>query len=85
MLVSIDDKAIIPVGEPHGPVSAGVRGHNRSLVPFSGYQVQALYHDFHIHGIVPSVAFFVDVPENVSDSFFLLLLQWTLTNPDLAR
>lgn len=27
-------------------------------------------HDFHVHGIVPSVAFFVDIPECASDSFF---------------
>ena len=26
--------------------------------------MQALDHDFHVHGIVPSVAFFVDVPED---------------------
>lgn len=69
-LVSVDDKAIIPVGEPHCPVSTGVRGHNRSLVPLNGPQVRALDHDFHINGIVPSVAFFVDVPENASDTFF---------------
>lgn len=31
MLVSVDDKAIIPVGEPGCHVSTGVRGHNRSL------------------------------------------------------
>ena len=30
----------------------------------------ALDHDFHVHGFVPSVAFVVDIPENVSDSFF---------------
>ncbi len=69
-LVSVDDKAIIPIGEPHCPVSTGVRGHNRSLVPLNGPQVQALDHDFHINGIVPSVAFFVDVPDDVSDTFF---------------
>ena len=28
-VMSIDDKAIIPVGEPSCPVSTGVRGHNR--------------------------------------------------------
>ena len=70
ILVSVDNKAIIPVGEPHCPVSTGVCGHNKSLVPLSGCQVQALDHDFHIYGIVPSVAFFIDVPENVSDYFF---------------
>ena len=56
-LVSVDDKAVVPVGEPHCPVSTGVCGHNRSLVPLNGPQVQALDHDFHVNGIVPSVAF----------------------------
>lgn len=68
--VSVDDKAIIPIGEPHCSVSTGVCGHNRSLVPLNGPQVQALDHDFHINGGVPSVALFVDVPDNVSDTFF---------------
>ena len=27
-MVSVDDKAIIPVGNPGLPVSTGVRGHN---------------------------------------------------------
>ena len=30
--LSVDDKAIIPVGEPGLPVSSGVRGHNHSIV-----------------------------------------------------
>ena len=72
LYVSVDDKAIVPVGEPDGPVSTGVRGHNRSLVSLDGPQLLALDHDFHLHGIIPSVAFFVNihVPENPSDSFF---------------
>ena len=69
-LVSVDDKAIILVGEPHCPVSTGVCGHNRSLVPLNGPRVQTLDHDFHVNGKVPSVAFFVVVPDNFSDTFF---------------
>ena len=67
--VSVDDKAV-PVGGPKCFISTGVHGHNRSLVPLNGYQLQALDHDFHLFGIVPSVAFFIDVPDNASDSFF---------------
>ena len=69
--MSVDDKAIVPVGEPACPVSTGVRGHNHSLVPESGPTLLALDHDFHVHGIVPFVAFFVEVPENACDSFFV--------------
>lgn len=68
--MSVDDMAIVPVGEPSTPVSTGVRGHNHSLVSVNGSQLQALDHDFHLHGIVPSVAFFVDIPESESDSFY---------------
>ena len=68
-LISVDDKAIVPVGEPRCPISTGVRGHNRSLV-CSNSKLVALDHDFHVYGIVRSVAFVVDIPENVSDSFF---------------
>lgn len=31
--MSVDDKAIVPVGEPNRPISAFSRRHNRSLVP----------------------------------------------------
>ena len=68
--VSVDDKATIPIGEPDCPISTGVRGHNRSLVSLDGPQLLALDHDFHVHGIVPSVAFFIDIPEKPVDSFF---------------
>lgn len=69
-LISVDDKAIVPVGEPNCPIYTGVHGHNRSLI-CSDSQLVALDHDFHVHGIVPSVAFVVDIPENVSESFFM--------------
>ena len=29
-MISADDKAIAPVGEPDAPVSTGVRGHHKS-------------------------------------------------------
>ena len=56
--VSVDDKAIIPVGEPGLPLSTGMRGHNGSIVPLQADQGPlALDHDFHVHGVVPSVSF----------------------------
>ena len=68
--ISVDDKAIIPVGEPGLPVSSGVRGHNRSIVLADGPSPSALDHDFHVHGIVPSVAFAVKIPDSPQDSFY---------------
>lgn len=70
MYISADDKARIPVGEPGLPVVTGVRDHNRSLVPARNVCAQALDHDFHIHGIVPSVALFVSIPESANGSFY---------------
>ena len=72
LMISVDDKAIIPVGEPQCPVSTGVRGHNRSMVVGGTLmnQLKALDHDFHVAGIVPSVAFFPEVPSHARDSFF---------------
>ena len=57
----------------------GVRGHNRSLVPLDGPTLLALDHDFYVHGIVPSVAFFVDIPESPKVSLLDSLLLQTKT------
>lgn len=66
--MSVDDKAIVPVGEPDLPIAATSRKHNCSLV-LNEAHLKALNHDFHIH-VVPSVAFFVDIPESAQDSFY---------------
>ena len=73
LLASVADKCIIPVGQPTCPISIGERGHNRSLVPLNGPQVLALDHDFHLHGIVHSVAFIIDVPEDPLDTFVVAM------------
>ena len=67
---SVDDKAIVPIGEPDLPISTGMRGHNLSIVPLQGPGPVALDHDFHVHGVVPSVSFFVDIPQSSADSFY---------------
>ena len=70
-MISVDDKAIIPVGEPDCPIYTGVRGHNRSLVVGSSLQqIKALDHDSHLAGVVPSVAFFPNIPKQGRDSFY---------------
>lgn len=71
LLLPVDDKAIVPVGEPENPISTGVRGHHRSLTfASSGPALSALDHDFHLFGIVPSVALAINIPESSNDSFF---------------
>ena len=69
-MMSLDDKAIVPVGEPHCPVSTGVRGHRKSFVTVNGPQNNSLDHCFHIHGIVLSVSFMVDILLSEKDPFF---------------
>ena len=68
--MSVDNKAIVPIGKPKAPVTTGVHGHNRFIVPAVGPQLEALDHDFHLHGIVPSVAFCIGIPERATDSFY---------------
>ncbi|WAR22044.1 hypothetical protein MAR_016018 [Mya arenaria] len=70
MFLCMDDKAIIPVGEPGIPISTGVRGHNKVLAPTEGPLLVATDHDFHLGGLVPSVVFVTDIPEDPKDSFF---------------
>ena len=62
--MSVDGKAIILVGEPSLPIAATSRRYNSSLV----LGIAFFDHDFHIHGIVPSVAFVVDIPETAQDN-----------------
>jgi hypothetical protein len=65
-----DDKSIVPVGEPEKPVSALLRHHNRSLTTKDNTTIVALDHDYHVCGLVPSVTFKVNIPEDPRDSFY---------------
>lgn len=69
LMMYVDDKATVPIGEPEEPLSTGVRGHNKVLVPVDG-PLAALDHDWHTAGVVPSVAFIAEIPESASDSFY---------------
>ena len=70
IMLYLDDKAIIPVGEPDKPISNGVHGHHRSLVTVGGPTLSALEHDFHLFGIVSSVSLVIEIPDSPNDSFF---------------
>ncbi|WAR05775.1 hypothetical protein MAR_021144, partial [Mya arenaria] len=70
MFLCMDDKAIIPVGEPGIPISTGVKGHDKVLAPTEGPLLVATDHDFHLGGLVASVVFVTDIPEDPKDSFF---------------
>ena len=68
-MVSVEDKCIVPVEEPGDLIFTGVRPHSHSLT-LTASKLAALDNDFHIHGIVPSVAFFVNIPDSATNSFF---------------
>ena len=59
----------MPVGEPNIPITTGVRSHNRVLAPVD-VALSSTDHDFHIAGLVPSVALNCNIPSNHTDSFF---------------
>ena len=83
-MVSVDDKCVVPVGEPGDPISTVVHPHNRSLA-LKALKLAALDHDFHVHGIIPSVSFFVNIPDSSEDSFFQGKLYVTLKDKTLGR
>lgn len=62
-MICIDDKAVVPIGEPDAPMSTGVRSHNRGLVA-ADTSLVACDHDFLVAGLIPSVLFKVQVSEN---------------------
>lgn len=64
----MDDKHQIKVGEPKYPVAATDRG--RRVLVGSGETFEVADHDFTKFGIIPSVTFVVDIPEDVKDSWY---------------
>ncbi len=66
--VSLDDKHKIQVGEPGYPVAAAERGR-RVLVREDEFMTVG-DHDFTKFSIIPSVVFIIDVPEEISESWF---------------
>ena len=68
--ISADDKAVIPIGEPHHAVSTGVRAHNQSLGPANIETcIEALDHDWKVAGAVASVNLFCEIPD-IRTTFF---------------
>ena len=68
MLVSIDDKHRVKVGEPGYPVAAAEHGR-RVPVRLDEY-LTVLDHDFTKYSLIPSVILVIDIPEEISDSWY---------------
>lgn len=65
-MICLDEKATVPVEEPGRPQAMEVCGHNHSLAPVDGPLLSAMDHDFHLAGIIPSVAFILDIQQTRS-------------------
>lgn len=63
----MDDKHRISIGEPSYPVAAVDRG--KKVIVGRNQAFMVADHDFTRFSLVPSVDFFVDIPENVSESW----------------
>ena len=69
--LSADDKAMIPIGEPHHAVSTEVRAHNQSLGPADKETcIDALDHDWTVAGAVASINLCCEVPDTTKASFY---------------
>lgn len=66
--VCIDDKHKIKVGEPHCPLAAAERG--RRVLVHSGATFEVSDHDFSKFSMVPSVTLLVDIPSDISGSWY---------------
>lgn len=65
--VSLDDKHKIKIGEPGYPIAAAERGR----VPVCEDELMTVGdHDFSKFSLIPSVVFLINVPEDISDSWY---------------
>lgn len=70
ILVCLDDKVIVFVGELGIFISIGVRGYNKVLIFLDGLKLVCIDYDFYIVGLVLFVVFVFRIFWNSNDSFF---------------
>ena len=68
VLVCVDDKHRVKVGEPLCPVAAAERG--RQVIVHSRSAFLVADHDFMRFSIIPSVVFEVNIPESIAGSWY---------------
>ena len=68
VFVSLDDKHKIKLGEPNYPVAASERGRRVPVREDEHFVVAD--HDFTKFSLVPSVIFLINVPEEITDSWY---------------
>ena len=68
LLVFVDDKHHLKIGEPGLPVAAVERG--RRVVVGLNTKFQVADHDFTRFSLVPSGTMICDIPESIQESFY---------------
>lgn len=68
LFVCMDDKHRVKVGEPHYPVAAAERGKKVLVGRDATFEVAD--HDFTKFSLIPSVSLVVNIPEEVTDSWY---------------
>ena len=68
MLICLDDKHRLKVGEPGYPVAAAERG--RRVIVSLNENFEVADHDFTRFSIIPGVIFCVDIPETIEGSWY---------------
>jgi len=66
--VCIDDKHKLKIGEPNCPVAAAERG--RRVAVRANESLMVTDHDFTKFGLIPSVILLLDIPEEISGSWY---------------
>lgn len=74
MFVCLDDKHRNKIGEPGFPVAAAERG--RQVLQAAGSRFLVGDHDFTKFGVIPSVAFNVSIPDDISGSWYSGKVHW---------
>ena len=68
LFICMDDKHRLKVGEPNYPVAAVERG--RRVLVSRNLTFEVADHDFTRFSLIPSVSLVVDIPEDVTDSWY---------------
>lgn len=70
VFVCLDDKHQSKIGEPDFPVAAAERGMQILVSRNASFEVHVGDHDFTCFSLILSVAFLIDIPETIEDSWY---------------
>ena len=70
VFVCLDDKHRSKIGEPDFPVAVAERGMQILVSRNASFEVHVGDHDFTCFSLILSVAFLIDIPETIEDSWY---------------